>query len=288
MARNGFFDVPRAPSRTSEGKVDLPIFFHDAAVRQLNYWVGYDRVLPKLAGTGLVPCRFFNGKALVSLIFFQYRDVSIGPYDEVTVTVIVRPEMLEEPLFYLPNFLRKKGASWKNIGAYVLEMPVTSFTARAAGRELWGYPKFITTIPYRLEGPVFEYVVLDPDTGESIVSVKGRMGAGIPLRGFDLVTYSNHGDAIWKTIIDVDAVSINCRGKGTEVKVGPSRHGMANNIRDLGLEDLQPFIIQGTDSFRSRLNAGTPVAPWKTPPLPYPPEKKRKTGKGTKKGGRGR
>ena len=73
-------------------------------VRHLNYWVDYDRVLPKLEGTGLVPCKFINGKALVSLIFYNYRDVSIGPYEEVTITIVVRPIALKDPGVYLPPF----------------------------------------------------------------------------------------------------------------------------------------------------------------------------------------
>jgi hypothetical protein len=47
--------VPQAAVTTSEGKVELPMLFYDVSVRHLNFWVDYDRVLPKLAGTGLVP-----------------------------------------------------------------------------------------------------------------------------------------------------------------------------------------------------------------------------------------
>jgi hypothetical protein len=274
MGKDTFFDVPMTFFQTTEGRVDLPMFFYHVGVRHLNYWVDYDRVLPKLKGTGLVPCRFFNGKAVVSLIFFNYRDVSIGPYDEVTITIVVRPLALPDPGIYLPTFLKRKGESWGSVGAYVLEMPVTIPQARAAGREIWGYPKFETRIPFRLTGRYFEFEVLDPGSDEKIVSVEGMMGPGVSLKGTDLVTFSSYNDSIWKTVIDVDAVYTNCMSRGVNVRVGKSGHAMARNIRDLGLEDVQPFLIMSSDNFRSRLNPGKGIAPWKTPELPYPPMEK--------------
>jgi len=274
MKQDTFFDVPMSAVQTSEGRVDLPIFYYNVGVRHLNYWVDYERVVPKLEGTGLVPCRFFNHKALVSLIFFNYRDVSIGPYEEVTITIIVRPVGLKDPGVYLPTFLKRNGEKWGSIGGYVLEMPVTIPLARAAGREIWGYPKFVTRIPFRLTGRYFEFAVMDPKADESIVAVKGMMGPGICLKATDLVTFSNLNDSIVKTIINVDATTTLCFSKDVRLKVGKSSHGMAANIRDLGLDDLQPAFIMSSDNCRTRLNPGSAIAPWKTPELPYLPEKK--------------
>ena len=266
-----FWDVPRTFFDTSVSHVDLPMFFYDTRVRHLNYFVPYDRVAPLLKNTGLVPCKFFNGKCVVSLILYNYRDVSIGGYEEVTITIVVRPEMFPDPKIYLTNFLKQKGSQW-TVGAYVLEMPVTTPQARAAGREIWGFPKFETKIPFKFDGNRFEFGVLDPDTGEDIFQVKGHTFGGIPMAAFDLVTYSNLNDKIIKTIVDVDAKYKNCFLGKAELKIGPSKHGMADNIRQLGLDKLRPFVIQTTDKFRSRLNAGTPVADWKTPPIPYKPK----------------
>jgi hypothetical protein len=273
MKQDTFFDVPLSVAQTSEGRVDLPIFYYNVGVRHLNYWVDYDRVAPKLEGTGLVPCRFFNGKALVSLIFFNYRDVSIGPYEEVTITIIVRPVALKDPGVYLPTFLKRKGENWGSVGAYVLEMPVTLPLARAAGREIWGYPKFVTRIPFRLTGRYFAFEVKDPDADESIVAVKGMMSPGICLKATDLVTFSNLNDSIIKTIVNVDAKITLCLGE-VSLDVGRSTHGMAANIRDIGLADSTPAFIMSSDNERTRLNPGSAIAPWKTPELPYPPEKK--------------
>jgi hypothetical protein len=78
-----------------------------------------------------------------------------------------------------------------------------------------------------------------------------------------------------KTVINVDATYTLCLGRDVDFKVGKSSHGMAKNIRDLGLDELKPFCLMSSDNFRSRLNRGMAIAPWKTPELPYPPGKER-------------
>lgn len=270
MNKENFFDVPRTYYTTSYTRTQVPMFFFKLATRILNYFVDYDRVVPLMKGTGLVPCKFFNGKAIVSLIFYNYQDVTIGPYDEVTITIVCYPELLKKPKLPLSTVLFKKnGKNWGNLGAYVLEMPVTIPAARAAGREIWGYPKFLTRIPYKLSENSFEFGVLDPDTNESIVSVKGETGIGIKTKAFDYVSFNNYEDAIWKVIVDVDGKVKNCLCKSLELKVGPSKHRMAQNIRALNLENLKPIAVMSTDKCMTKLNAGKPVAQWKSPELPY-------------------
>ncbi len=266
-----FFNVPCIETKTSVSSVELPMLFNRTRARQLNYFIDPARVEPLLKDTGFVPCRFFNGKCIVSLILYNYRDVTIGPYDEVTITILVRPEMLPDPKIYITNLLKKKGASWNGIGAYVLEMPVTIPQARAAGRELWGFPKFETQIPYKLERNSFEFGVKDPHTGEWIVEVRGDYSPGFTMTGFDLVTFSNFRNRIWKTIIDTKVRYKNCLPGKVEVRVGKSEHGMAQNIKALGLDKAKPFVLQYSDDFKSRLNHGEAVADWPTPAMPYQP-----------------
>lgn len=267
-----FFDVPNIITRTSVSKVELPMLFDRVRVRHLNFFIPPERVDPLLKDTGLIPCRFFNGKSIVSLIFYNYRDVSIGAYEEVTITILVRPELLPDPKIYITNLLKKKGERWNGIGAYVLEMPVSIPQARAAGRELWGFPKFETRIPFTLSGNRFEFGVRDPENEEWIVQVKGAHGFGFPMTGFDLVTLSNFRNKIWKTIVHTQVKYKTARVKDIQVKTGKSRHGMVENIRILGLERIKPFMIQSADNFKSRLNHGCAIADWPTPPMPYAPE----------------
>ena len=268
--KTNFFDVPRTYYTTSYTRTQVPMFFYKMAARIINYFIDYDRALPKLEGTGLKPCRFFKNKAMVSLTFFNYQEVTIGGYDEVVITIMVYPESLPEPSHPLSTILfLKKGEWWKNMGSYVLEMPVTIPAARAAGREIWGFPKFLTTIPYSLTGNRFEFGVNDPDTNESIVEVKGEMGPGFSAKAFDFVSFNNYEDTIFKVITEVNGKMKTCMCKNVKVKAGSGDHRMAKNIRDLGLETAKPMVIMSSDYLQTRLNPGRPIANWNSPALPY-------------------
>ncbi|KAA1192506.1 hypothetical protein F0M18_07490 [Pseudohalioglobus sediminis] len=267
-----YFDVPRTIHHTTEGRVDLPMLFFNTALRQVSYWVPLERAAAVLEDTGLVPCRFFNGKALVTLIFFQYRDVTVGAYDEVVINIMVRPKMLPDARFYLPNLLKQNADDWNVMAGYVLEMPVTIPEARAAGRELWGYPKFETRIPFRLGERDFEFGVDDPDSGEALMRARGEMGRGITLPGSDYLTYTNFQGKILRTVTRVKAkVTTSFRGR-VDLQVSDSGHRLASNLRTLGLAQLQPFLLQRCDHARTRLEVGEEVAEWPTPPLAYAKE----------------
>jgi len=263
-----FFEVPTETVLTSEGLVELPMLFYDVSVRQLNFLVDYRAALARLEGTGLAPCRF-RGRALASLILYNYRDVSIGPYDEVTIVLLVYPLAGRDPKPYWPNLIKRDGYRWA-IGAYVLEMPVTIPAARAAGREIWGYPSYLTDVPLEISDRAFSYRVMDGPCGEEVLSVECTPGPGVTMRAGDMVTLSNHEDAIMRTVVEVDAAYRNSTCRRLRIVASSSDHRFARSVRDLGLDRTRPFVVQSTDSFRSRLNRGWPVASQGTPPPPYP------------------
>lgn len=262
----------RSSTMTTEGEVPLPLPFSWVRVRHLNFLVPVERARLKLEGTGLEPCAFFGRFALVSLVFYGYGESGVGAYDEVTVTIVCRPLALPDPRLYLPNLLRRHGRDW-TVGAYVLEMPVTIPRARAAGREIWGFPKYETRVPHHLEGTVFRFGIDDPRDGTPILRVRGEEGrVALHRPAFDLVTYSNLAGEIVRTEIEVDARYRMSIPRHVEIAIGPSAHGTALNLRDLGLDRARPLALLSTDDFASRLPEGRPVVRWPTPPLAYAPE----------------
>lgn len=264
-----FFDVPQHGVMTTEGRIDLPMFFYDCSARILNYFVDYESTLPLLEGTGMEPIRVFKNKALANLSFYNYRHNSVTPYNEVFLTILVVPKVYPMPRFSLANLL-KLNPKELNIGGYVVEMPVTARQHRAAGREIWGYPKFQTEIPHRFSGKHFEYQVLDPETGEPLLSVSGTEGPGIKLPSVGVASFTNHNGKILRVNIDVDGRTRSAAIKDLNVRVSRSEHRFAKNIRALNLENLKPFSFMATDALRMRLNPGIPIADWETPPMPYP------------------
>ena len=247
----------RKKVETSKGLFEFPLQYEKAYCLQAYYMVDFKKAASKLSGTGLVPARFINGKALVALAFFEYLESSAGVYNEVGLAITVLPKNSSSRIFPAYEFLKK--TTDRTLGFHILDLPVTTDLANSLGREVWGYPKFVTEIPLDFSRN-FEGKVMDPDCGEEIFSFSTKIGMGLIVPGVDLTLYSNHENSIIKTIVDVYAPMKTSFNPKAQLRLGSSQHKMVENLRDLDLQNNRPLIIQSTKSFQSFLNLGEKVA----------------------------
>lgn len=262
-----FYDRPTKTHTTSAGEVKLPIFYYDNSAVQAFFLCEPECLRPLLADTGLRPALVLGRKALVGIAGFEYRKTSVGSYNEVAVALGVYPPGRADAPIPLYDLVRPLGQ--RSMGVYIVELPVTTAVARAAGRELWGYPKFVTEIPFQLGPRAVDFAVLDPDDRTEIVRLWGDLGFSLTVPGADLMTYSHHEEQILRTEVEVDApFQLHLRSKLT-LRVGGSKHRMAQTIRQLGLEGASPVVVLQTNAFRSILPAGVSCGSHPTPPLPY-------------------
>jgi len=226
-----FFNIKQQIITTDKGDVGLPIFYYDFSSIVFSYLADKTEAEILLKGSGLKPALVLGNKVMVIIVFFEYRDTSIGSYNEVALTTLSYPEDNPKPFCPLINFI-KKGQNW-NIGAYIHNLPVTTEIANAAGRKIWTYPKFVTPIPFKLKQPEFSGSVKDPDSGDDIFSIKGntgKLGLGSVFNSFDLVIYSNHKNELIKTIVDTRGKAWYGLNGNFELKTGSSKHEMGDNI----------------------------------------------------------
>jgi hypothetical protein len=249
-----FFRGPRTTRVTSEGPVELPILYYDTSNVVAIFRASRAGALKLLDGTGLEPALAGDDGAIVGVSFYEYRNTSVGVYNEVAVAVLAARRGEGRRRWGVADSLLPP--RFRASGAYVVDLPVTTAAANAAGREIWGYPKFVTSIGFRSRMRDFEGSVLDPSTKEPIVTLSGRMGPGIPAPPMSLVTFSMLDGALVRTHITVRGmVTLHTRGT-MRLFLGPSRHRMAENLRTLRLADALPLLVVRTDRFQSRLPLG--------------------------------
>ncbi len=255
-----FWDVERTCFESSEGDVELPIFYYDFSMALFTFFIKPKNLESILEGTGLKPCVFLNNRSVAILVFFEYRDTSVGIYNEVGLCSLTYSEKCRKPFFYLPGLIGN-GDNWK-IGAYVHNLPVTTKEANAAGKEIWGYPKFVTDIPFSLGPKTFGGAVKDPDTGDDIVSLSGSRGrVGLTFPAIDIVSYTIHRGEHIRTCITTDDKAKYSLYPNIRLKVGSGDHIMTRNLRGLGLDNKRPFSLTVTQNTRSRLPEGIVVTP---------------------------
>lgn len=255
--RDPFFLYPRQCFTTSAGEVELPILYFDTSALAALFWVDMARAQSLLVGTGLRAIAARPGKALAAVAFYNYRETTVGAYNEVGVAIAVRPEALfDQPL---PRVDLLWPLERRLTGYYIIDLPVTTAAANAAGRELWGFPKFITDIEIDWQGRDFAGRVRSPADSGDICSLSGRLGQGLLAPPLQLALYSQLQGRLLRSLVNVRGRATIALPGSLRLRTGTSQHDMAERLRALGLADVAPFAVHYTHAFQSRLNAGAPM-----------------------------
>lgn len=254
MRADPFFEVPRTVFHTTAGLVELPILYYDASNVVALFDADRGGAEALLADTGLVPAMVHGEHAVVGLSFYEYRRTTVGVYNEVGLAIFAARRGERVVLGGLPDMLRSPRK--RHVGAWVVDLPVTTEAANSAGRELWGYPKFVTRIDFRMEGRAFASTVFDP-SGETICALEGGLGPGLPIPAMSLMTYTKLAGELVRTHVDVRAPTRARPKSDLVLRLGASEHRMAVNLRALGLDGARPRAVLTTERFQSKLWAGS-------------------------------
>lgn len=260
LLRNApFFQVPRQRVQTSQGAVDLPILYYDTSTLNAFFLVDKARVEAVLKGTGLTPALTIGGKALVALACFEYRDTSVGVYNEVGLAAAVTRTGEALPLGGWRDLLTTlRQPEERRVAFHILDLPVTTAAANAAGREIWGYPKFVTEIPFTLNGRHFDCAVKTPEGG-TLMRLNGRMGPSFPTAPLSLTLLSLREGTMLRATVNVRGAAKMALPGSLKLSVPDHDQPMAQRLHALGLDGAEPFAVSWTHDFQSRLNEGVEV-----------------------------
>jgi hypothetical protein len=246
-----FFQVPRTSKKTALGDVELPIYFLDASNVIAIFRADKKGVASLLEGTGLNGALSLAGKPLVFISLYEYRDSSVGAYNEVGVAIPVLPEGMKKPISNtLDIFGSTDGAK---IGWHIVNLPVTTERANAAGREIWGYPKFVAQIPLKLNKSYFTSQVKDPEN-VSIMKLSGKLNLGIKAPTLSGITYSHLNNKLLRSTVNARGEYKAYLAHQLRLTIGNSAHNMAENLKVLGLENARPISVLACQNFQSRLS----------------------------------
>jgi acetoacetate decarboxylase len=258
MGRDRFLDVSRARAALSTGAVDLPLLYRDATVTMAFFRVDVGAASRVLAAAPVAPVTFAGGRALAAFVAYDYRDTSIGAYREIAVTVAATPRGGAAPR--LPSLEILRPSARASVGWWVIDLPVTTVAADVAGRELWGFPKFVAAIDVEAHPRRVRAEVRALATGEPIAVLEGVPGAGVSLPALDLVVYTARAGELLRTLIETRGAMRTGSGGDLRLRSGPADHPMARRLAALGLDGARPVAAQICTRYRSLLPAGVPVA----------------------------
>jgi hypothetical protein len=207
--------------------VPLPVVVRDAKTMFATFFVAAAPARRLFPQTGIRLAEVVPGRTLVSIAAVEHRDGDLGPYNEISVAFPVRIG---------------HGASWPFVGmaldfsagragVYIHQLPVTTAFSCAAGREIWGLPKFLADIDFA-DAADRRTAVLRVDGVHALtLSVKrgGRSSFGDAL----LHALAIRDGRIWKTPFEASGEGFGLSLRGATLELG--EHAIAQELRTLGL-----------------------------------------------------
>lgn len=196
-------------------QVTLPVEVREARSAAATFVVRHEAATRLMAGTGLAPKRFPGGRALCIIAAVQYVDNDLGPYNEVAMCLAVGAD---------------RGAP---AGAYIHQLPVDGEFTCAAGRGVWGFPKWMADIDIRVDTSGFRCHLAHE--GEMILDLHVRSRPlPLPSKPAEMSAYARLDGATRRTPFTSQATGVRGGPLGARLVVG-DRHPMAQDLRSLGL-----------------------------------------------------
>ncbi len=174
---------------------------------------------------GLVPVQTRPGRTIVALMGVQYVDNPLGDYDEGVVASVVRPGHDDDALASLQDVLRGRH------GVFVHHMPVSQSFTREAGERIWGFPKTVDTLDWRMSDRRAG-LRWATDEGE-VVELTVPRGGRLPVPSQTSHAFTLHDGVVWRTRLTMHGRGLRVGLGGGRVRLGT--HPIADRLRGWGL-----------------------------------------------------
>jgi len=219
------------PIRYSKGRLLSAVFLADLG--------GASKLLK---GTGLHAVPTEDGKAMAFVQTYEYQITDLDPYNEFLLGILAISPKDPEP------------------GIWVTDLPVTQDHTNRGGREIWGFPKIVTTIDIDMpqDGKKFNIKVHTPEDGE-LCSVTGHRGDSILAPPADACTLTILDGTVLRARVQIVHPAHLSTGENVVVKAGKSEHKLSENLRTLGLDGASPMLVAYSPVFQSMLHGGVEV-----------------------------
>jgi hypothetical protein len=216
-------------------RVGLPVEVRRAAQWSVQYLVAASAAQRIVGPTGLEVTGPVPGRALVALAVCRYDDTDLDPYHEVALSFVVRPH--DAPVD--PSAAqRAREFATGAIGAYIHRLPVDQEFTCAAGRDIWGFPKWVTSIdidepPPGRPRPGSGTTVRLVDDGSHVLTLTMASGGRLRLPSQAPPSYSFADGVLRRTEWTTTSSGTAGRPGGAILVLGD--HPMADELRSLGL-----------------------------------------------------
>ena len=227
-----------------QSSVTLPVEVRRADAVVVTWLVPGDVAASVLAGhpvaDPLEPMPMARGRAMVTMPFVRYLDGDLGAYNETGLAFVVRRRGDDE------------------VASFIAHLPVDGTFTCAAGRQLWGFPKWVADELSLERTDRGARTHLETGDG-SVLRVTSRRGlVPLPAREVALTTYAGVDGTLLATPFTMRSAGLRIRPGGTILRAdgdGP----MTSDIRALGLDVRRPLTTLWVGDLTGTFGSAVPA-----------------------------
>lgn len=207
----------------------MPVRVRAATAFMAMYSVPTAPAQAMIADSGLEILRYRPGRGICTLVFVDYIDGDLGPYNEFGVCFLVR------------DHTRRGGTVLQDLreltsggaGALIHRLPVDGDFTLAAGRGIWGFPKTLADFGTDHHSATKRASV--SEEGQLIVELSVAPGFSLPGSGTtaSVAAYSSLDAVTRRTSWDMNPAGFRSRIGGATLRLGT--HPIAEELKALGL-----------------------------------------------------
>lgn len=221
-----------------DGKpINFPVVVADASMLMNAFLVDASAAQNMIKDSGFRVIELFPGKAILQLLFVDYRKNDLGDYNEGAIIFPVLTPGERKPF---PFFGTMKRMASGSVGNFVYRMPVDQEFTTHAGRFIWGFPKWVARIDIefgakRASGSFY-------DEGELVYGFSAKTGGAAKVKEQRAASLAIRDGKAWKTYGTNTGSGLTFALGGEMPTIGDS-HPLAKELRALGLPKKPLFSV---------------------------------------------
>jgi Acetoacetate decarboxylase (ADC) len=217
--------------------IDFPVIVADASMLMNAFLVDASVAQSMINDSGFRVLELFPGKAILQLLFVDYRQNELGDYNEGAIIFPVLTPGERKPF---PFFGALKRMATGAVGNFVYRMPVDQEFTTHAGRFIWGFPKWVARVDIEFgekqaEGTFF-------DEGELVYGLSAKAGGTGKAKEQRAASLAIRDGKAWKTFGTNTGSGVTFALGGRMPTIGDS-HPLALQLRSLGLPKKPVFTV---------------------------------------------
>jgi len=211
-------------------ELTYPIEVRAARQASATWMVDGDAAQAIVDPSGLRVTRNRKGLATCSIAAVDYIDNDLGTYHELALAFVVQPHDATTP---------QRPSPMKPI-TYIHQLPVDQAFTCAAGRQLWGFPKWVTEVTYDEDADGTHAALIED--GQLVARLHVAKGwIPIPSRPLDMTCYTSMDGVLRRTPWTTVSHGAKLRKGGATIEVGDG-HPLATELRTLGVAHRKPLL----------------------------------------------